>query len=365
MILYLYFARRFFKSFVIVFSVFLGIALMIEVVEQLRSHSGDAIGFAEIAELSMLRLPSLMYPILPLIVMLATLAMFLGLARSSELIVTRAAGRSGMKSLIAPVAVALALGIISVTVFNPIVAATSKQYETTYNRYSDGQESVLSVSQEGLWLRQGNDKGQTVIRARGSNLDGTELIDVSFFSFTASGTPMTRIEASSAKLTEGSWLLEDAKKWPLLGSANPERDAQIYETLSVASDLTREQIRDSFGTPSSIPIWELPGFIEQLDRAGFSARQHRVWLQTELALPLLLTAMVLIGAGFTMRHTRFGGTGPMVMGALMMGFSLFFIRNFAQVLGENGQLPVYLAAWSPPVAAILLALTLILHLEDG
>ncbi|HGG65567.1 MAG TPA: LptF/LptG family permease, partial [Rhodobacteraceae bacterium] len=64
-------------------------------------------------------------------------------------------------------------------------------------------------------------------------------------------------------------------------------------------------------------------------------------------------------------HTRFGGTGPMVLGALLMGFSLFFIRNFAQVLGENGQLPVYLAAWSPPIAATLLALALILHMEDG
>ena len=198
-----------------------------------------------------------------------------------------------------------------------------------------------------------------------SNLDGTKLVDVSFFSFTASGTPLSRIMATSAELTDGAWVLTEVKKWRLLGSANPERDAQRFDTLRVPSDLTREQIRNSFGTPSSIAIWDLPDFITRLDRAGFSARQHRVWFQTELALPLLLVAMVLIGAGFTMRHTRFGGTGPMVLAAVLMGFSLFFIRNFAQVLGENGQLPVYVAAWSPPLAAILMALALILHLEDG
>ncbi|HHI71615.1 MAG TPA: LPS export ABC transporter permease LptG [Rhodobacteraceae bacterium] len=365
MILHLYFARRFLKSFAMVFAVFGGIMLMVDMVEQISRFSEKTVGFADLLGLSLLHLPSQLYPILPLIMILATLVMFLGLARSSELVVTRASGRSGMKSLIAPLAVALGLGMFSVAVFNPIVAATSKQYETTASRYASGNESVLSITEEGLWLRQGSEKGQTVIRADGSNLDGTKLVDVSFFSFTTNGTPLDRIEAVSAELTEGAWVLKSAKKWPLLSSANPERDARLFDELRVSSDLTKEEIRDSFGTPSSIPIWELPAFIERLDHAGFSARQHRVWFQTELALPLMLVAMVLIGAGFTMRHTRFGGAGQMVLGALLMGFALFFIRNFAQVLGENGQLPVYVAAWSPPIAATLLALALILHLEDG
>jgi lipopolysaccharide export system permease protein len=48
-----------------------------------------------------------------------------------------------------------------------------------------------------------------------------------------------------------------------------------------------------------------------------------------------------------------------------LGFGLYFIRNFAQILGENGQLPVILAAWAPPVAALLLGVGLLLHTEDG
>ena len=85
----------------------------------------------------------------------------------------------------------------------------------------------------------------------------------------------------------------------------------------------------------------------------------------ELAQPLLLAAMVLMAAGFTMRHARGGKTGQMVLMALMGGFMIFFLRNFAQVLGENGQIPILLAAWSPPIAATFLSLGLLLHLEDG
>ena len=40
-------------------------------------------------------------------------------------------------------------------------------------------------------------------------------------------------------------------------------------------------------------------------------------------------------------------------------------RIDVQVLGENGQIPVAMAAWSPPLAATLASLALLLHLEDG
>ena len=47
------------------------------------------------------------------------------------------------------------------------------------------------------------------------------------------------------------------------------------------------------------------------------------------------------------------------------GFGFYFLRNFAQALGDSGQIPILLAAWSPPVAAVMLSLGLLLHLEEG
>jgi lipopolysaccharide export system permease protein len=364
MTLSLYIARKFLTMFAGVFAIFAGILMMIDMVEQIRRFSDGSVSFGQAAGLAALNVPASLYRILPLLVMLAAIAMFVGLARTSELVVIRAAGRSALRNLLAPVLAALLVGVLSVMVLNPLVAATSKQYESLSSHYARGTESVLSITREGLWLRQGGPEGQTVIRAARANLDGTHLSEVTFLTFAADGAPSARIEAAEAELTPGAWLLSGAKTWQL-GDANPEQTATVADTVSLPSDLTRDQIRDSFGTPSAIPIWELPSFIESLDRAGFSARQHRVWLQMELALPLLLAAMVLVAAGFTMRHARFGKTGTMVLLALLGGFAIFFLRNFAQVLGENGQIPVLLAAWSPPLAAALFSLGLLLHLEDG
>jgi len=338
--------------------------VLIDIVEQLRRYGGRA-SFGDLVQLSLLNLPSGIYMILPLIMVLATVAMFLGLARSSEMVVTRAAGRSALRALAAPVFVTLIIGGIAIGVLNPIVAATSKESETREAALKTGGQSVMSIADNGLWLRQGSDTSQTVIRATGANLDGTQLQNVTFITFTPEGGPTRRIEAATATLSEGAWTLTDAKVWPLDRARNAEQWATTHGSLRVPSTLTADQIRDSFGVPSSIPIWELPAFIARLELAGFSATRHQVWLQMELALPAFLLAMVLIGAGFTMRHQRGGRTGVMVLTAILLCFALFFLRNFAQILGENGQIPAVLAAWAPPLAAIGASLGLLLHLEDG
>jgi len=361
----LYFARRFLSTFGGLLAIFTVIYALLDMVEQIRKFDTDSVGFVEILRLTLLNMPSGLYSILPLVVILSAISLFISMARSSELVISRAAGRSALRSLLSPVLMAFLLGLISVAVFNPIVAGTSKRYEVVANQYKKGSSSVLSISREGLWLRQADETGQTVIRAARANLDGTKLFAVTFLTFDATGLPSYRIEAETAELVPGQWHVTGVKRWTFGENLNPERSAETFDQLDVPSDLTSDQIRDSFGDPSSIPIWELPAFIDRLERAGFSARQHRVWFQMELALPVMFAAMVMVGAGFTMRHSRFGRTGMMVLAAVVLGFTIFFVRNFAQILGENGQIPIALAAWAPPIAAIFLTLGLLLHLEDG
>ena len=73
---------------------------------------------------------------------------------------------------------------------------------------------------------------------------------------------------------------------------NPEAEAVEHDVLEVPATLTIERIRESLGESSGVSIWDMNGFIEQLEQAGFSSRRHHVWLQSELARPLFFVAMV-------------------------------------------------------------------------
>ena len=365
MILHLYFARRFATTFALLTLVLFALVLLIDFVDQTRRFSQYDLSIGERLGLTFLNAPATMNEVLPVIVILATIAFFIALARSSELVVTRAAGRSALRALVAPVCVVLIIGMLAVTMFGPLVAATTKRFAERAESYRSGGSSTLALSADGLWLREGSRTGQTVIRASRSNADASVLYDVTFNAYAPQSGPVRRIEAASAALQDGQWSLRMAEVWPLVAGLNPEANAVEHELLIQPSTLTLDRIRETLGTPASVSIWDMTGFIAQLEQAGFSARRHHVWLQSEIARPFFLVGMVLVAAAFTMRHTRFGGTGTAVLSALLLGFTLFFIRNFAQILGENGQIPVLLSAWSAPVASILLALGLLLHVEDG
>lgn len=365
MILHMYFARRFAVSFLLITAVLFALVTLIDMVEQTRKFGDLEIGWQRIFGLTLLNVPQTINLILPLIMILATVVLFISLARSSELVVVRAAGRSALRTLIAPVMVALVIGVLAVSMLNPIVAATGNRYLQLSESYRAGGASALSISDEGLWLRQGSADGQTVIRAWRSNADASVLYDVTFITYDTRSGPVKRIEAASAALQEGAWSLRTAKSWPIGKDVNAEANATLHPTLTIPSTLTLERIRESIGKPAAVSIYNLPTFIRQLEQSGLSARRHKVWLQAEFARPVFLMAMVLIASAFTMRHTRFGGTGVAVLASVLLGFGLYFIRSFAQILGENGQIPVLLAAWTPPLAAILLALGLLLHAEDG
>ena len=79
------------------------------------------------------------------------------------------------------------LVFLGLLVINPLVAATERQFEILMSRYQTGENRTLSVSGEGLWLRQGSQFGQTVIRAARANSDGTSLFEASFFVFDPEG----------------------------------------------------------------------------------------------------------------------------------------------------------------------------------
>lgn len=361
-----YMVRRFLTTLMTLLLIVITLIVLIDLVELLRRGANQGASFSQIMTLAMLHALPVVGQTFPFVFMLSSIAAFTRLSRSSELVVTRAAGVSVWRLLGPVVLTSALLGVVAFAVYNPISAATLQRFETLEARYFRGQESLLSLSKEGLWLRQGGPRGHTVIRARSASPDGIELSTVTLFNFGTSEQLLSRIEARRAVLGDGNWTLIEAERWrfiPGQPDAAPERSS--LPELLVPTDMTSDRILESFASPKAIGFWDLPEFIDRLDASGFSSLQHRMHYQAELTKPLLFAAMVLIGAAFSMRHVRFGGVGLMLLGATLTGFALFFVSDITQALGSSGTIPTLIAAWVPPSAAALLALGLLLHLEDG
>ena len=318
-----------------------------------------------VAEIGALRLPWLAMQILPFAVLLGGILAFWRLTRSSELVVARAAGVSAWQFLSAPAACAVAFGTIATGAVSPLSAAMQTRAEMLDNAYLKSSGGPLSLSGGQLWLRQADHaldpQGVAILHALVVALKGRELKGsfVSVFRLDEHDHLLQRIEAAQATLDPGAWVLTAAR--PITAGNLPEAPRE----MTLPTNLTVDRVQESFASPDTFSVWALPGFIELLERSGFSAIRHRLQFQTLLALPLLCGTMSLLAAGFSMRPARRGGVARMIGSGVVAGFALFVVSKVAEEFGQSGALPPALAAWAPAVAGLLLSLALLLHLEDG
>jgi lipopolysaccharide export system permease protein len=87
--------------------------------------------------------------------------------------------------------------------------------------------------------------------------------------------------------------------------------------------------------------------------------------QQLLAAPLLYTAMAILAAAFSLRLIRLGGLAGLAGAGVALGFGFFFFNAVCGALGRAAVIPTALAAWTPPLIALLSGLTLLCYAEDG
>jgi len=80
---------------------------------------------------------------------------------------------------------------------------------------------------------------------------------------------------------------------------------------------------------------------------------------------LMLLAMVLIAASFSLRFFRFGGVAKTVAGGVAAGFVLYVATKLIGDLGGAGLLSAPIAAWTPAALGVLLGSLTLLTQEDG
>ena len=361
-----YVALRFLAATSLMVLSLTGLVALFDFIELLRraANRGD-VGFGIAAEIAGMRLPFVAMQILPFGILLGGIVAFWRLTRSSELIVARAAGVSAWGFLLGPLAVAFLLGAAATAGLSPLSSALLARAERLDQAYLRTGGGFSTLAGGRLWLRQADreldPRGVAIIAGRplARGVAGFELHDVSIWRLSGDDRPLARIEAPRARLTPGTWGLDGAV------SFGRDRGGTPPAAITLPTELTPERIQNSFASPETLSFWSLPEFIEVLEGAGFSAVRHRIQFQSLLALPSLALVMALLAAGFSMRSSRRGGVTQMIGAGVAAGFALFVLARVSNEFGEAGTLPVVLAAWAPTVAGMLLALALLLHLEEG
>lgn len=355
-----YIARVYLVWFLAVAIALFGIACLAETMELLRRSAQKAeVGLGQVMGMAVFKAPATTLEALPFIVLVASMGAFWQLNRSNEVIVARASGVSAWQFLRPALVTVLLIAGLRVMVLDPFATAGMSRYLAFEHRHLDTTSALVAATANGLWIRQPEPDGHSIIHAEDVSVRRGLLRQVSIFSFGEDDDFRGRIDARRALLQGGYWDLE--KVW----ITEPRAPSREEETYRLATSLSFEQISESFAPPGTVSFWELPRYIDALESTGFSASGHVLQLHRLYSQPLQLLGMVLLAGAFCLRHQRNNDTFLLIGAGGVSGFLLYFLSYFVFKLGLGASVPLVLAAWTPAVIGALLGGALLLHLEDG
>jgi lipopolysaccharide export system permease protein len=354
-----YVAKRFLTMILGAFIVCGALVFMIDLIELLRqSTKNKSVTIVQLLTIGVLRLPSFTELLMPFAVLVGAIGALLSLSRKSELTVMRAGGMSAWQFLRPGLTVAGVLGVLAVTLYNPLAARARAESERLMAELL-GREVSLMTSEAGAWLRQDGDDGPSVLTAKAVANQGLSLAGVTAFRYDRAGKFLERIDAEKAILGDGAWAMTNV--W----ISKPSAEAVKADTYRLSTALSRERVQDALGSVESVSLFDLPGVIEMSERAQLPAARFRVQMQLLLSRPLLLIAMVLLAATVSLRSFRQGGIQTMVLVGMVGGIGFFLLTEVSRQMGLAGLVAAPVAVWMPILVVCLSAVTVLLHQEDG
>ncbi len=356
-----YLAWRFLGATAAVFGGVFVLVVLIDYIELTR-RAADIPNVSPwiVAQTSIFRVPQATERMLPFSVLVGAMSCYLNLSRRLELVIARGAGMSAWQFVAPALVLALLIGAVITTAYNPLSASLrerSKRLEAEL--FGERVTGVMQTS-GGFWVRQRSPDGhQAIIYARGSREQGSRLDAVTIFTFDSEGHFQERIEARTASLEPGRWRLGQVR---IYASGAAPRDLDSY---LLSTSLTSEQVLESFATPETVSFWQLPLYISRSEQAGLSAAGYRLQYQLLIAEPFLLGSMVLLAASVSLRFFRFGGVPKMVLSGVGAGFLLYMLSKVTADLSKAEFMHPGAAAWVPVLFGAVTGFVVLLYQEDG
>ena len=299
------------------------------------------------------RIPAWLHDGLPIVMLVATIFLFLTLTRYHELTALKAAGVS-LYRISAPVIV-LGLGVaVLAGVFQEFVLPQLNERGDEVDRVKiRGQLPRHMQSRARLWLR-GSDRRfyRVELLAPGTS----DLYGVTILELAPDFRMQSRLDARVAHWSGDAWELKDGAFREVNG------DGQIESVPFAVSAINLDERIEDF-TQIQKPVAamsyaELSEYVRKLEAAGFHAKKYLVELHAKLAFPLVNLIMVLVAIPFALqspRSTRLFGIGLAI--AIMIGYVV--VHQGAVALARADLLPPLLAAWTANVIFLGLGLSLL------
>jgi lipopolysaccharide export system permease protein len=303
----------------------------------------------------LLLVPSRVYELLPITVLIGTIYVMTRMAQSSEFTILRTSGLGPWRALGMLLAAGFTFALTTFVIGDYITPWADRSAQLLRARY----QGNLTVGQTGAWLREREPYAQYGVNVGSLAPDGS-MRNVRIFEFDNQSALVSMMQAPVARFApDEAWVLEDAERTEFdapgarLGRVEHTRIGEFRWPTAISA----EMIAAAVLKPDRMSAVDLFQYIRHLKANAQSADRYEIEFWKKVFYPLSCLVMVMLALPFAYLHFRNEGISLYVFGGVMAGISFFFLNNMFGYIGELRQWTPWITAAAPGFIFMVISLS--------
>lgn len=279
-----------------------------------------------------LLMPSRLYDLLPIAVLIGSVYGLVRLAQGSEFTILRTSGLGPWRALQNMLWLGAGFVVLTVVIGDYLAPWADRQGQLLKAAY----QGRISIGQTGAWLKERGEDTQTSVNVRAVDPRG-ELQDVRIFTFDDAGRLRQTLRASAATVDNatGLWRLREVRlrEFDLGAEAGHIRHVES-DALDWPTTLTTDMIAVALLKPERMRTADLFSYIRHLQANNQTAQRYEIEFWRKVFYPLSCLVMVVLALPFAYLHFRSKGLAAYVFAGVMIGISFFLLNNVFGYIGN-------------------------------
>ncbi len=335
---------------------FLALFFFFDFVDELRwvGHKGaEGYQLSQAVLYVTLMIPSHLYELLPITVLIGTIFVMARFAQSSEYTILRTSGLGPWRALKTLMLLGLGFVLFTFATGDYLAPLTDRTAQTLKSRYMGN----ITVGQTGAWLREKQTYHSYVVNVNALAADG-EMHGVRIFEYDNQGLMVSLTHGEKARFgKDEAWLLENVQRSEFgPRTAEPKLERLQLASLRWPTAISAEMVSVSLLKPDRMKTIDLFQYIQHLNANGQTAQRYEIEFWKKVFYPLSCLVMVVLALPFAYLHFRAGGIASYVFGGVMIGISFFLLNNVFSYIGTLQNWLPWLTAAAPGLLYSLFSL---------
>ena len=334
-----YILKKFFIIFFNVSLVFLSLAIILNIFEEISFFKNIDSNPLLPYFLTLLNAPITLFEIFPFIFLISAQFFFYYLYKNDEILLLKNSGLSNLKIIKILFLSTFLMGLLIIVLYYNLSSKLKFVYTDIKNNYTNDNKYLAVVNDSGLWLK--DETNESILIIKSKNINNNFLLQVFINEFDFDFKLKKTIQADKVNIDNKDWILEN----PIITKNNVT--LKNIDELKFKTNFDDEKIRNLFSNFSTLHIVELFDLKKDYENLGYSSDEIQIHILKLFLSPYLFALMTVFSSIIMINIKKNKSIYFNIILGIFTSVIIYYFNFVFLSLGNTGKIPPNVSVFLP------------------